>query len=156
MTKSIWTAEARNIESYKKFKPSSVMADVIDEFKTYHSFDGVHKGVLLHRFVSAVRQSLRVRGINALLRMRKSLLSYEKQLTNEIRILQKIVNDHKNNMKMCSINMDDEDVKTTKVIRYIQFREYYLEAKIRLESKILERKNLREQLKTGSSNFLKE
>lgn len=156
MTKSIWTAEARNIESYKKFKPSSVMADVIDEFKTYHSFDGVHKGVLLHRFVGAVRQSLRVRGINALLRMRKSLLSYEKQLTDEIRILQKIVNDHKNNMKICSINMDDEDVKTTKVIRYIQFREYYLEAKIRLESKILERRNLRERLKTGSSNFLKE
>lgn len=156
MTKSIWTAEARNIESYKKFKPSSVMADVIDEFKTYHSFDGVHKGVLLHRFVSAVRQSLRVRGINALLRMRKSLLSYEKQLTDEIRTLQKLVIARKRNMKKNSVNMDNEDVKTTQIVRYILLREYYLEAKIRLESKILERKNLREQLKTGSSNFLKE
>lgn len=142
MKQSIWLASAKNAEQYKKYKVSPILGDVLYEFRQYASFDGVNKGVILGRMMNAVKQSLRVRGVNSLFQMRRNLINHEKQLTKEICQLQSELISCKSKVK----------ARKSSTI----YREAYLEAKIRLKSKILERKNIRSLIKTGANDILKE
>lgn len=156
MKQSVWVASSRNIEQYKKYKSSSIIDDVTSEFSSYLSFNNVDKRIIIGRIMNSIKQSLRVRGINVLFRMRKHLISNEKQITDEIRTLQQEVNIAKVVMKDNAIDLNDPNTSITSVIHYFRYREEYLKAKIRLESKILERKNIRKHLRTDANDILKE
>lgn len=153
MKQSIWLASAKTVEQYKKYKVSPILGDVLYEFRQYSSFDGVQKGIILGRMLNAVKQSLRVRGVNSLFRMRTSTVNYEKQITGEIRDLQTWLNIYKKSLKDFEIN-GYESIAT--LGDYLKVRDNYLTTKIRLESKILERKNIRSLLKTTANDILKE
>ena len=155
MRQSIWTVTARTVEHYKKFNATIITKDVSDEFRAYSTFDGMSKNTVVSRITSAIYQSLRVRGVNALFRMRSKLISYEKQITNEISELEMKVIECKITMCMHGIPFT-ENTDIEKLKHYLYHRDKYLKAKVKLESKILERKNLRNNLKITADDILKE
>lgn len=156
VTDSIWRANSTNVEQYRKYDAKSVINDVTNEFKGYSSFDGVHKGIIVGRIMNSIRQSLRVRGVNVLFRLRRTLVNYEKQLTNEIRVLQTTLNIDKAAYRSVAADINNPNVSRERIIRYVRNREAYLITKVKLKSKILERKQLRLHLKINVDDILKE
>ena len=156
MKQSIWLASGKNVEQYRKYDAKTIINDVTNEFRGYSTFDGLHKGIVVGRIMNAVKQSLRVRGVNVLFNLRRSLINYEKELTTEIRILQNELNICKAACKVYAVNLDDPQISKKDIIRHYKERELRLKTKVKLESKILERKVLRQHLKTTADDILKE
>jgi len=156
LKRSIWLASTKSIGSYRKFKLHHIPKDVKLELARYSTFDGIPRAVLEDRILKTIKQSLRVRGINWLAKMRTSFLKYESKLTQQIRALEGEVIRTKNILKDHWPSLEDPNTSVESVIRYYKLREDYLKAKIKLESFVEHRKNIKKRLETDADGILLE
>ena len=140
LKRSIWLASTKSIGSYRRFKTYHVLNDIRVELGKYTSFHGISREVLEDRVCLAIKQSLRVRGINWLVKMRKRFVGYENSLTEQIRNLEVDVIRNKQLLQEHWPDMKDPNTSIESVVKYYKLRENYLKAKVKLDCFIEHRK----------------
>lgn len=138
--RSIWLASTKSIGLYRMFKTHHVLNDVKTEMGKYDSFNSIPKGILEDRICLAIKQSLRVRGINWLVKMRKRFVKYENSLTEQIRNMEANVIRNKKLLEEHWPDMKDPNTSIESVVKYYKLRENYLKAKVKLDCFIEHRK----------------